>query len=579
MKDRGTILLLLGIGFVIAGLTGGCGSPGDDTLAVVNDYEITVDEFYNFFPEDAYAFASAQEEFDFKSSVLDSVIISRMLVQAAYEKGMDKTEEMARVVLGSRDKFLLDVLYQREITAKSEPTEAEIRDFYNRMDTKIRLQHILVSNPDTAQMLFEKLADGESFEKLAYEYSVFPTAKKDKGDLGYITWGMMIDEVQEVAFNMEAGELSPPIKSFMGYHIVEVSDRSANDARTSFEEMRDGLRTEITGLNSYRHIRALVEDLKIRYPIRVETTTCDYLMHKREQMYPPQILATLPRSDFDMEQLDRNEKELIMASWDGGQITLQDYLTRLQSVPLFVRPDLDDYDSLAATIFLLVREEVMAMEARNRGFESDPEFISKLRLFKELNMAELMRSDSIPKSPDPDEAMIRQYYDDHPEQFTTAAKVHVYEILLRDEMKANQLKQKIKLIEEFKERAMELTERPGRRNTGGDLGTITDRFYPEIFAAAWETPVGSIGGPVVDDGKYSIFWVEDKIQPALKDYLGSKRSIHDQLVWENDQAAFAAWIEERRSSTSIEINDDAIWGTINMDLYQISDTDTTLAEG
>ncbi len=577
MRVRLEILLLSGILFVIAGLIGGCGSAGENTLAVVNDYEITADEFQNFFPEDRFTFASAQEEFDAKSTALDSVIVSRMLIQAAYEKGMDKSEEMARVVLASKDKFLLDLLYQREIAAKSVPTEAEVQDFFNRMDTKIRLKHILVSNADTAQMLFERLANGESFEKLAYDYSVFPSAKKDKGDLGYLTWGMMIDEVQEVAFNMEVGELSPPIQSFMGYHVVEVTDRAPNDAVTTYDDMKDGLKREITGLNSYRRTRGLVDELKEKYPVRIETTTCEYLLHKREQMYPPQILVTLPLNDFDQEQLDRNEKELVLASWDGGQMTLIQYLTKLQSLPVYVRPDLDDFDSLSATVFLLIREEVMAMEARQRGYESDPEFIGKLRLFKELNMAEIMRSDSVPKPPDPDESTIKKYYDDNPAKFTTMAKVHVYEILLRDEMMANQLKQRIRFLEEFKERAMEITERPGRRNTGGDLGQITDQFYPEIFAAAWETPVGSIGGPVVDDGKYSIFWVEDKIEPSLKDYLGSKRAILETIVRENDQAAFAAWVEDRRGSTSIEINEDAIWATINMDRYQTQDT--TQADG
>jgi len=572
MKDRCTMLLLFGIGFAMAGLISGCGSASENTLAVVNDYEITADEFRNFFPEGRYVFASAQEEFDTKRSALDSVIISRMLIQAAYEKGMDRSDELARLVLGNKDKFLLDLLYQREIAAKSEPTEAEIRDFYNHLDTKIRLKHILVSNPDTAQMLFELLADGESFEKLAYEYSIFPSAKKDRGDLGYITWGMMIDDVQEVAFNMEIGELSPPIKSFMGYHILEVSDRAPNQARTSFENMKENLRREITGLNSYRNTRKLVEDLKARYPIRIETTTCEYLLHKRDEMYPPQLLATLPRNDFDREQLDRNEKELVLASWEGGQMTLIQYLNRIQSLPLYVRPDFDNYDSLSATVFLLVREEVMAMEARQRGLESDPEMIAKLRLFKELNMAELLRSDSLPKPPDPDEGMIRKFYDDNPDQFTTPAQIHVYEILLRDEMKANQLKQDIRSLEEFKERATELTERPGRRNTGGDLGQIADQFYPEIFAAAIETSIGSIGGPVVDGGKYSIFWVEDIIEPSLKDFLGSKRAIMEKIVRDNDQAAFAAWVEDRRGSTSIEINDDAIWATIDMDRYQTRDT-------
>jgi parvulin-like peptidyl-prolyl isomerase len=568
--------VLTGIILILTALIIGCGGDTDDkTLAVVGDYEITLKEFRDFFPEQQYRFASAEEEFETKRNALDSLIATRLLVQAAYEKGIDESEELARVVLGTKDRFLLDVLYKHEIMDPAEPTEAELRDFYNHLDTKIRVSQIIVGDADTAQMIFQKLKDGEPFDKMAYEYSIVPSAKKDKGDLGWVTWGDMVDAAQQVAFQMEPGELAPPVESFLGWHIIKVTGKQPNDPGGEFEEVKENLRQRLRGINQYRHRREFIKSLQNNYPFTVDTATVDYLMHKRESMYPPQVLASLPKSDFDLEQLDRNEKELVLATWEGGQVTVMQYLTQIKQIPRQMRPALDNYDSLATMIFTLKGNDIMAHLARKKGLESDPEYQRKLRLFRELNMADLMKNDSLPDVPDPTEEQIRQYYDEHPDEFTTPAKVHIFEILVADELKAQQLKKQIRTKNQFKDKAMELTLRPGRRSVSGDLDYISRSMYPEIFDAAWETPEGSIGGPVMDRGKYSIFWVEDKIQPQLKDFLGVKRDIFKTLQQKRQREMFSQWIEERKESTTVKVNEDAIWSTIDEDAYASSDTAAT----
>jgi parvulin-like peptidyl-prolyl isomerase len=457
----------------------------------------------------------------------------------------------------------------------AEPTEAELRDFYNHLDTKIRVSQIIVGDADTAQMVFQKLKDGEPFDKMAYEYSIVPSAKKDKGDLGWVTWGDMVDAAQQVAFQMEPGELAPPVESFLGWHIIKVTGKQPNDPGGEFEEVKENLRQRLRGINQYRHRREFIKSLQNNYPFTVDTATVDYLMHKRESMYPPQVLASLPKSDFDLEQLDRNEKELVLATWEGGQVTVMQYLTQIKQIPRQMRPALDNYDSLATMIFTLKGNDIMAHLARKKGLESDPEYQRKLRLFRELNMADLMKNDSLPDVPDPTEEQIRQYYDEHPDEFTTPAKVHIFEILVADELKAQQLKKQIRTKNQFKDKAMELTLRPGRRSVSGDLDYISRSMYPEIFDAAWETPEGSIGGPVMDRGKYSIFWVEDKIQPQLKDFLGVKRDIFKTLQQKRQREMFSQWIEERKESTTVKVNEDAIWSTIDEDAYASSDTAAT----
>lgn len=570
---------ILSIGIVCilaAGLWLSCGKSGGKVLAKVGDYEITTEEFNEFYKQN-YPFRSAQDEFDFKKQLLDSIIIDRLLIQAAYEKGIDKLEELSRVVLANRDKFLIDVLLKRKITDKAEPTEADLKDFYNHLEYKVKVSHILVDNLDTAQMLLDRIKNGENFEMLAYKYSKDPSAKRNKGDLGYFTWGAMVDEFQEAAFSMEPGEVSPPVKTRYGYHIIKLVDKIPNDERTDYKSMRSQLVEMVRRYKQNQLGEKYFNEIKEKYRVTIDTATCNYLLHKREVIYPPVLLKTLPKNDFDLEQLDRNERELVLATWNGGQMTVSEYLNLAnKTVPRNVRPDFDDYDSLATIIFRLKLNDVLVMEALKEGIDNDPEFHRKMKLFKELAMAEIMRDDSLPKPPPPDEATIRKYYDDHPDEFTVPAKVYIHEILLSDELKAKKLKKELKSFEDFKQAAMDMTERVGKRIGGGDLGYIQRRWFPELFDEAWKTPIGGIAGPIPTEGKYSLIYVVDKIDAQLKDYLGMKRDIVQKLTKQQEEEALAQWVEERKKTTKVVVYDDALWSTIDMDKYASTGTpDTT----
>jgi len=570
-KNR--LLGMLVLVLFVAGICVGCGKSGSQTLVTVGDYKIKADELNEFFNA-SWPFPTAQDEYDKRRETLDSLIVMRLLVQAAYEMNIDKLEDVARVVLAYKDRFLIDALLEKEIADKAEPTGAEVKEFYNHLKYKIRASHILTNNLDTAQMLLDRIKNGENFEKLAYENSIDKSAKKNKGDLGFFTWGDMVDEFQQAAFSMEAGEVSPPVKSKYGYHIIKVIDKLSNEERKDFKSMKSSLVDQVRTYNMNRLGERYFEELTAKYTITVDTATCDYLLHKREIMYPPQLLKSLPRNDFDSEQLDRNEKELVIATWDGGQLTVNEYLTLARKqVPKSVRPDFDNYDSLAVIVFRLKMSDILAVEAHRQGIDNDPRYLNKVKRFKEMTMAETMRDDSIPLPPPPDEGMSRQYYDDHPDEFTIPAKVHIHEILLSDELKARKLKDKIKSLEEFKQSATNMTERTGKRIGGGDLGYVQRvGTFLDVFDAAWKTPVGGIGGPVAIDGKYSIFYVVDKIDSQLKDYLGQKRVIIQRIVDQQKKEAFKKWVEQRKKSTPIVINEDALWSTIDMGKYAAPDT-------
>jgi len=88
------------------------------------------------------------------------------------------------------------------------------------MSNKIKCAHILVEKQSQALQLLEDIKSGKKFGTVAKEISTCPSAKKE-GDLGYFTKGMMVKEFEDVAFKLEIGQVSDPVKTQFGYHLIK----------------------------------------------------------------------------------------------------------------------------------------------------------------------------------------------------------------------------------------------------------------------------------------------------------------------------------------------------------------------
>jgi parvulin-like peptidyl-prolyl isomerase len=91
------------------------------------------------------------------------------------------------------------------------------------MATKVNASHILVKTEEEAKAIKAELDAGKSFESIAQEKSLCPS-KKNGGSLGWFTHGQMVREFEKAAFSMKKGQISQPVKSQFGYHIIKVVD-------------------------------------------------------------------------------------------------------------------------------------------------------------------------------------------------------------------------------------------------------------------------------------------------------------------------------------------------------------------
>ena len=88
----------------------------------------------------------------------------------------------------------------------------------------VRASHILVPTEDKAKWLYKELQKGRDFAKLAKEYSECPSKEKG-GDLGFFEKGQMVKEFEDVAFRMNEGDFSKPVKTKFGYHIIKLTGK------------------------------------------------------------------------------------------------------------------------------------------------------------------------------------------------------------------------------------------------------------------------------------------------------------------------------------------------------------------
>jgi len=89
------------------------------------------------------------------------------------------------------------------------------------LSNKIKCAHILVEKQNQAIEILEKIKSGEKFGKLAKEFSTDKGSGKKDGNLGYFTKGMMVKPFEDAAFKLNIGEISEPVKSEFGYHIIK----------------------------------------------------------------------------------------------------------------------------------------------------------------------------------------------------------------------------------------------------------------------------------------------------------------------------------------------------------------------
>ena len=232
----------------------------NDVVARINGEVITKDELYNVLV------AQGGKE------ALDSLIADKIIDSELKKKGLEVTEkdidtELQAMIVeyGGQESFnqalasygytdnnikkniKMNLSATKLVGADVVITDADMKTYFDENKTtfdvpeQVKANHILVADEAKAKEVKVKLSAGGDFAALAKEYSTDETNKDLGGDLGFFSKGDMVPEFENVAFSLKIGEISEPVKTEFGYHIIKVAEKK--EAKTAtYEDSKEQIK-------------------------------------------------------------------------------------------------------------------------------------------------------------------------------------------------------------------------------------------------------------------------------------------------------------------------------------------------
>jgi peptidyl-prolyl cis-trans isomerase C len=186
----------------------------------------------------------------------DVVIVS----QAAEKQGIADHEEVKRRLAFDHNRVLMEAMLTS--AAKAAMTDEAMHKVYDEAvkqmtgEEEVHARHILVATEDEAKAIEDQLKKGADFATLAKEKSKDPGAA-DGGDLGYFTKDQMVPEFADAAFKMEKGQISDPVHTQFGWHIIKVEDK-----RTKPTPTFDQVKAQLANYVEHRAQAEMVDNLR-----------------------------------------------------------------------------------------------------------------------------------------------------------------------------------------------------------------------------------------------------------------------------------------------------------------------------
>ncbi|GIN71933.1 foldase protein PrsA [Bacillus sp. J14TS2] len=257
-----------------------------DIVANVGDAKITKDELYEQLVDnygeqtldgminDEIVKMEAKKE---KVSISDDEINQEMdkyVEQSGGEEAFNSALQQQGLTKKDLEKDIVSFLsIQKILEPRIDISDDEIKEYFEDnkasfdQEEQVEASHILVDDEKTAKEVKQKIDDGEDFAELAKEYSTDESNAESGGELGFFGKGKMVKEFEDKAFSMKVDEISDPVKTEHGYHIIKVTDKKdAKEAKLEDhkEEVKDALFEQKLQTEYQTWLNEKKEDYKIK---------------------------------------------------------------------------------------------------------------------------------------------------------------------------------------------------------------------------------------------------------------------------------------------------------------------------
>ncbi len=560
---RRAVLLSVVIMLAVA-IFWGCAGPQPGVVAKIGKYTITAEDLNKTVAN--ARFKSYDEELSGRKKRVEKMAEDKLILLAAYDKGLDKNEELVKQIERGKENLLLNTLYEVEIKSKAgKASEEEIQAAYDRKKVLLHAKHILVSSKALSDSIYDMLKNGASFDELAQKYSMDKSNKDKGGDLGDFTTMQMVKEFEDAAYALSPGEFSKPFETKYGWHIVLLVEKKPNPRVKSFEEEKDAIARTLDNRKLTDLANKFVEDLIKSADIKFDDNAVGIVFDAYQNVPPPQPNQRNAKMEV---QFTPEQRAMTLCTYSLGTFTVGQFDSMYQSVQPFRRPKFQSGDDIKKFLESSLRKPLLIKKAEELKLEDTEDYKKTFNEDLERKMVAAFRKDELYKDVNPTDDQIKAYYDANQDSFMQSEQVHILEIQVATKGEAQKLIAKIKKGGDFAKLATENSLRTYAKAKGGDLGFFGEKRYPELFAAAKTLKAGEVyPEPISFQGKFSVIKLVETKKPQIKEFDSVKRIIKNKLRSKMRKEAYAKWFEQAKQKYGYKIYDAEIEKTIDKAKY------------
>lgn len=520
----------------------GCGKDKEpEILARVGEETISVDDFilsYELQPRPGARPRTIEE----RQRFLNRLIENKLLADYGYEKNYLNDPRIRPQIKAVSKEILIKQLYQNEVADKVHISESALRDGFAKSKTQIRARHLFVKAQPTADSLYKLLKQGSSFLQLSRNVFNDSTLANNGGDLGYFSFGDMDEDFEQAVFQLRVGEISPPVKTKWGYHIIKVEDKKISPiiTETEFQSKKHTIERIIRQRREVQLANEYIKDFMAGKNVVVKAEAVNFLVKAARQLKQktdPYLPGEMPQlMDEEIQQIQEKihqHGQDILVEFDGGRWDVETFFKKLAETLPRDWPELTSHLSIANQLGVMVRNEFLYAEALIKGVSQSPAVERELQKEQDRIIANLARKDLI-DAVEFSEQDCFHFYQKNIHKYKLPEKVKIREIVVATLSQADSLKQRIMSGEDFSLLAKKYSVCKQTAITGGEIGYISVNDSPHLTKYVKDLHVGQISSPQLIDNQYRIFQLLDRIDPQpipYQDILNNvKKDLRDSLI-------------------------------------------------
>jgi foldase protein PrsA len=361
-----------------------------DIIARIDGQNITIKDFRLFyeldpnFGIDSTGYAALLDE-------LYKFIDQKSSYRKAQQTGLTQDSLFIRAKKWEQQQAMLRQLYREKVEKKIEINKQELRDAFLKSNIELHVRHLFTRDPEQAQKLYNQLQAGASLEALASRVFEDTSLAANGGDLGWIKAGDLDDNFAEAALGLDKNEISKPVRTQWGYHIIQLLDRKDQVmlSEAEFDAQKESLRKKIKMKKSQRlanqYIASFMKDLNpqpVPHNFRLLWNAVVPQSEHEKSVLSFNIMFTSELINNALNTLQPYlDKALIR--YMGGEVTIREYLKAILQIPVSNRPRFKTRNQFSNQIGIWIRDKLLFEEAQRNRLDRDSKVQSDVQEFIE----------------------------------------------------------------------------------------------------------------------------------------------------------------------------------------------------